>query len=266
MSSSGHGRKCEGAAAARGAERAWAGLRAGAVARAVPLGWSVAARRVLRGLDRRLRRANAAAENRLVAVAKDFGGDPDFRKLARGMRALLRLERVWDYVRERGLALERKAEVLRTRRAELLAALGGEAALARWERSWDAKDGPKAARGSGEVPDGHDAIRPGAKAWGRATPRTPEGAARAHDALRDEFRLAGRPRRRGAKRASGSRSRRSGGPTRARVVRIPVWPEELRARDERRDRSRQVWTRGEAGSRGRSGGSGPRGDARAMGP
>ena len=269
--------------AARAAERLRGSLGAREVVRSLPLGWSVAARRVLRRMDGLLRRANAAEEARLVAVARDFDGDGEFRCLARGVRGLVRLERAWSWLRERGRRLERKAEVLRERREDLLEALGGEAALARWDAAWAAEgeseednEGAAADAGvvhhSGGVPDWYREMRARERAEARAklqakrveVESVPDAAALRREALqaelRAEFRLAGRPRRRMEGETAGRRTSARTGEGRlagrgSRRVRIPVWPEELRGEvgEQRRGRKRrgpkgcrqQGWTRGD---------------------
>ena len=278
--------------AARAAERLQGSLGAREVVRSLPVGWSVAARRVLRRMDGLLWRANAAEEARLVAVARDFAGDGEFRGLARGVRGLMRLERAWSWLRARGRSLERKAEVLRERREDLLEALGGEAALARWDAAWGAEGeseggsdgkGGAADRGvvhhSGGVPDWYREMRARERAEARAKVQAkrvkeksaPDAAVLRRQTLRAElraeFRLAGRPRRRVEGEAAGQRIPARTGTGRgaghgSRRVRIPVWPEELRGEvgEQRRGRKRggqkrrrqQGWTRGDVAAVDRS--------------
>ena len=220
-----------------------------------------------------LHREIAEAEAESLAWLEAPERDPQLWRVWRLAGRLVRLERLLDRVRAWNARWAAKREVLADAalRDELLEALGGDAALARWEARWEASSGraePERDRCPESRPPSRIVEEAEAVAlypWERGeetfdgTPIvTPERVrAGLHAGLRARFRLPGVPT------AKGERSRREGRGAargRGRAVRIAVWPEELRGevREERRGRpgrgpkrfrskryKPQSWTRGD---------------------
>ena len=184
--------------------------------------------------------------------------DPGFERLQSAVLRWLRLERLLERLKDHNWRVDRKREVLEDdeARAELREALGGDAAMMRWEAAWSAAEadapepepegcglrGCDCVKCGGEFVgyDYDDAKAPTASPGiGRRRPNPrPEG-------LRAVFRLASTPRRVGSARDAGRRDRelRPHEATRTisdahgdecaswrMFVRIPVWPSELRKR------------------------------------
>ena len=181
----------------------------------------------------RLEAAWAACLAEVERAVRD-PGDVAFRAAARAARALLRLERAWVGRAAWNARVRRKRAMLSDARwrEEVCGQLGGEAALAAWERRAEAL--------SGGVPETRD--RAGARTDGKtrdATNGYAAGKTRAGE-WEGEFRLPALPRRRGSSRSS---NRRVTGANPAKGLgirgrgqraiawrddRIPVWPNELR--------------------------------------
>lgn len=192
-------------------------------------------------LERAVERCETAAG---FWTALDLWGrerDPLFTKLARTLRRWIRVETLLGRLEAHNRRVAEKRAVLATEdsRAELLEALGGVAAMERWERAWEA------AGAVGELGAEHKGIefdKPQASAkpkhTGLSKPVQPEWYRRQKAGLAWRFRLAGVPRSRSAGRNTvrgcrmDSRQRgddRIGGDDRRRLndCRIAVWPEEL---------------------------------------
>ena len=227
-------------------------------------------RQTLRGMAARVRRAPKwvmlperalraeidRCEREGLRLAK--AGRSSGAAFGRLVKAWVAVERLYWDVREWNARVRFKRVVLADAglRAELRDALGGDAAMARWEAAWESEERDEGSPECGREPhDKAEAMDPsyrwderGGGGSSECPPRERCGAARdkselecvrdgLHGELRARFRLARRPRGAGATEGSSSprplkRERRTR--RQARGFRIPVWPEELKAaeRDE----------------------------------
>ena len=255
---SGRNRQCASERASERARRALANLRR--LARRAP--------RVGRIATAPLVREIAEAERESLDWLDAPKRDPQLWRVWRLAGSLVRLERLLDRVRAWNARWAAKREVLADAglRGELREALGGEAALERWEAIWEAgggnaepeRDRCQQSRPASQIVE--EAEEVALYPWERGeetfdgTPiETPERVrAGLHADLRARFRLPGVPTGRTTQARRAGRGASCG---QGRAVRIAVWPEELRGevREERRGRPGrrakrcrpQSWTRGD---------------------
>ena len=179
--------------------------------------------------ERALRREIDRHEREALRLAE--AGESCGVAFARLVKAWVVVERVYWDVREWNRRVRFKRMVLGdgVLRAELREALGGDAAMERWERAWEAEGREEGTvEGSGQAKGEANNLGLGSRFRGNYGEA--ESRRKLHGELRARFRLARRPgvARKGAGSLGpclrrGERKKDRGG------FRIPVWPEELRA-------------------------------------